>query len=103
MSDQRHAVYRVTTTGRVPRVPFASMPTAAARRYVERHPDYRLLFVPPIPDDDHDDTLGPCGCVDYHMADCPTRTGGSNMTSADYLALWERRGSRDDYMTGDEW
>ena len=21
-----------------------------------------------------DDTLGPCGCVDYHMADCPTRT-----------------------------
>jgi hypothetical protein len=21
-----------------------------------------------------DDTLGPCGCRDYHMADCPTRT-----------------------------
>ena len=22
-----------------------------------------------------DDTLGPCGCTDYHMSDCPTRTG----------------------------
>lgn len=22
-----------------------------------------------------DDTLGPCGCVDYHYADCPTRGG----------------------------
>ena len=22
-----------------------------------------------------DGTLGPCGCTDYHMADCPTRTG----------------------------
>lgn len=21
------------------------------------------------------DTLGPCGCTDYHMADCPTVTG----------------------------
>lgn len=20
------------------------------------------------------ETLGPCGCVDYHMADCPIRT-----------------------------
>ena len=20
------------------------------------------------------DKLGPCGCVDYHLADCPTRT-----------------------------
>lgn len=25
--------------------------------------------------DRDDDTLGPCGCTDYHMADCPTRTG----------------------------
>lgn len=23
--------------------------------------------------DDYDDTLGPCGCVDYHYADCPLR------------------------------
>jgi len=22
-----------------------------------------------------DYTLGPCGCTDYHMADCPIRTG----------------------------
>lgn len=21
------------------------------------------------------ETLGACGCTDYHMADCPTRTG----------------------------
>jgi len=21
------------------------------------------------------DALGSCGCTDYHMADCPTRTG----------------------------
>ncbi len=21
-----------------------------------------------------DETLGSCGCTDYHMADCPTRT-----------------------------
>ena len=30
-------------------------------------------FDSPEPDDD---TLGPCGCTDYHMADCPTRTDG---------------------------
>lgn len=22
------------------------------------------------------DALGACGCTDYHMSDCPTRTGG---------------------------
>ena len=26
-------------------------------------------------------TLGSCGCTDYHMADCPTRTGGSDYDS----------------------
>ena len=25
--------------------------------------------------DDDDGSLGPCGCVDYHYADCPLRTG----------------------------
>jgi hypothetical protein len=31
---------------------------------------HRFLEVePPEPD-----TLGPCGCVDYHVADCPTLT-----------------------------
>lgn len=39
-----------------------------------------------------DDTLGPCGCTDYHMADCPTRTGYH-----DYWAQNERNGYRDDY------
>lgn len=24
-----------------------------------------------------DGTLGPCGCIDYHMADCDLMTGGS--------------------------
>jgi hypothetical protein len=24
---------------------------------------------------EEDETLGSCGCTDYHMADCPTRTG----------------------------
>lgn len=24
------------------------------------------------------DTLGACGCRDYHMADCPTRTGAAD-------------------------
>ena len=23
-----------------------------------------------------EDTLGACGCIDYHMADCPIMTGG---------------------------
>jgi hypothetical protein len=40
-------------------------------------------------------TLGPCGCTDYHMADCPLMTGGSDsgMTKEDYLSMpdeyWE--------------
>lgn len=25
------------------------------------------------PDEQH--ALGPCGCIDYHYADCPTRAG----------------------------
>lgn len=36
------------------------------------------------------DALGSCGCVDYHMADCPTRTGYT-----DYYAQAER--DYDDY------
>ena len=31
------------------------------------------------------DTLGPCGCVDYHMADCD---GTRAMTKDDYLDLY---------------
>lgn len=26
-------------------------------------------------DDGSDPTLGSCGCTDYHMSDCPIRTG----------------------------
>jgi hypothetical protein len=30
-----------------------------------------------VPDEDEDEfKLGPCGCTDYHMADCPLMTGG---------------------------
>lgn len=32
---------------------------------------------------DEDETLGACGCTDYHMADCSTRTGGTGYTLAD--------------------
>ena len=28
-----------------------------------------------LDEDEDEDTLGPCGCVDYHYADCDTRTG----------------------------
>lgn len=37
-----------------------------------------------------DDTLGPCGCTDYHMADCDLVTGGSSYDYADdeELADW---------------
>jgi len=28
------------------------------------------------------ETLGSCGCVDYHMADCPLRTSGADAISA---------------------
>jgi hypothetical protein len=41
-------------------------------------------FIPPYdvepddePEEEHDDTLGSCGCVDYHVADCHLVTGGS--------------------------
>ena len=36
-----------------------------------------------------DDTLGPCGCVDYHMADCPTRTGyADSFDQDDWYDSW---------------
>ena len=28
-----------------------------------------------IDDEEEHEKLGSCGCTDYHMADCPTRTG----------------------------
>jgi hypothetical protein len=37
------------------------------------------------------DTLGPCGCTDYHMADCPTRTG---YTAEDRFDDWEANQAR---------
>ena len=34
-----------------------------------------------LEDPREEDSLGACGCTDYHMADCPTRTGGSDYDS----------------------
>jgi hypothetical protein len=31
-----------------------------------------------LEDDEDDWTLGSCGCTDYHMADCPTRTASTD-------------------------
>jgi hypothetical protein len=33
---------------------------------------------------DRPERLGPCGCVDYHMADCPIRTGGAPVDESDW-------------------
>lgn len=92
----RHAAY---TPGR--RYPFASFPHAdAARRWVDAHPDTPVRFVPALPVED-DDTLGACGCRDYHSADCPTRTGDAGMTADDYYARMSRPGY-DSYYDGDD-
>ena len=48
-----------------------------------------------------DDTLGACGCVDYHMADCPTRTGGSFDSPESIWAAVERQQRRADYYGED--
>lgn len=53
------------------------------------HTDYHAPDAPAV--EEVDDTLGPCGCTDYHLADCPTRTGGAGMTSDDYLEAWAGR------------
>jgi len=35
-------------------------------------------------EDDHgNETLGSCGCTDYHMADCPLRTGNHESNPTD--------------------
>ncbi len=34
-----------------------------------------------------DSTLGPCGCNDYHYADCPTRGGAAD---SGYDEMWYR-------------
>ena len=44
----------------------------------------------------YDHTLGACGCTDYHMADCPTRTGGSYSSADAIWAAAERRQARED-------
>jgi len=121
MTDTRYAAF-AKTGGRRPRYPFASFPHAdAARAWLANHPDKPVTFVPPLPDvcascgadvtndagawldagTSHphtcpDDTLGPCGCTDYHLADCPTRTGGS--AGADWYAILGRQlRDADDY------
>ena len=34
--------------------------------------------------------MNTCGCTDYHLADCPLRTGGGTMTARDIEALMGR-------------
>jgi len=34
-------------------------------------------------DDQPNETLGSCGCTDYHMADCPLRTGNHESNPTD--------------------
>jgi hypothetical protein len=37
-------------------------------------------------DDEEDNYEWPCGCVDYHYADCPSRDGSdTGMSKDDYL------------------
>lgn len=45
----------------------------------------------PKPEQREDDTLGPCGCVDYHMADCDLKTGGSVIFTGDDPDDWYDR------------
>ena len=33
---------------------------------------------------DEDETLGACGCTDYHMADCPTLAGWGEAQAAEF-------------------
>lgn len=35
------------------------------------------------------DLLGPCGCSDYHVADCPTRTSGHDALAAAERAYYD--------------
>lgn len=92
----RHAAYAVSSTGRQSRHPFASFPHAdAARRWAEAHPSERVRFVPALPED-APETLGACGCTDYHLADCPTRTGGTFSSAEGVWAAEARRQARED-------
>jgi hypothetical protein len=34
----------------------------------------------------------PCECIDYHMADCPTRTGSDVSTKDDWSYYYEKMG-----------
>jgi len=91
----RHTAYSLHADGTTYRHPFATFPHAdAARRWLANHPheSNQVRFVPALPAEDDDDTLGPCGCTDYHMADCPTRTGGTGRTAEDWYARLSRPG-----------
>lgn len=57
----------------------------------------QLSLNEPVPQDDertYGDALGPCGCVDYHMADCD---GSAAMSKDDYLDLYSGYDSVDDW------
>lgn len=58
-----------------------------------------LYTDPQNPPENPGDALGPCGCVDYHMADCD---GSRAMTKDDYLDLYGNFDSVDDWPDYDE-
>lgn len=67
--------------------------------------DLTLDDFTPWSDADHDadfrETLGNCGCTDYHMADCPLRTGDSGI-DADTIYSMDAD-QFDAYMDRDDW
>ncbi len=48
-----------------------------------------MAILPPeimaLIEDEDENYEWPCGCIDYHLADCPTRTGSDNSTKDDWL------------------
>jgi hypothetical protein len=55
-----------------------------------------------IDDEEEHEKLGACGCTDYHMADCPTRTGAYDDSNGgqSFNGVVE---DEDDDMGGLEW
>lgn len=47
------------------------------------------------------ETLGNCGCVDYHMADCPIRTSTYDMESLE--EWWLEEAENEAYRYEENW
>jgi hypothetical protein len=53
---------------------FSALPGDATCQLCWLDADNGIHDAPDDSDDDEDYVLGPCGCTDYHMADCPLVT-----------------------------